>query len=99
MLHPIEIKFLGAEELTVQATAGTRLMNVCDEFNAPLLFGCRSASCGTCLIEVVDGHENLSPITDEEEIIIDVMAEGNPSARLGCQCTVNGPIVIRPLEG
>ncbi len=33
-----------------------------------------------------------------EDQIVQTTA-GNSSARLGCQCIVNGPIVIRPLEG
>jgi 2Fe-2S ferredoxin len=81
----------------LKTSAGRRFIDICDEFDTPILFGCRSASCGTCLVEVTGGMENLSPVTDEEAILLEVMAEGNPLARLACQCVVNGSISVKTL--
>lgn len=97
MTVDIEIKFEDTGKV-IQTAAGRRLVDICDEFSTHLLFGCRSAACGTCLIEVLDGQDVLSPVTEEEEVLIDALAEGNPRARLGCQCTVNGSVTIRSLE-
>jgi ferredoxin len=44
--------------------------------------------CTTCLVKVVDGAENLGPVTEKEEIM--GMDATNPEYRLGCQCSVEG---------
>lgn len=97
MSNTINIFF---EDINEQITIAPnrKLVEICDEFNTPILFGCRACSCGTCLIEVTKGQKNLNPVTDEEEILLAVMAEGNDSARLACQCIVNGSISVRLLK-
>lgn len=46
--------------------------------------------CGTCLVEVVEGLENLSPKTRREQFKL----KGRPdNIRLSCQCQVMGDIV------
>ena len=82
----------------IKTEPGRKLLDICDEFNSPILFGCRACSCSTCLIEVLQGSENLSPITESEQVLLSVMAEDNNQARLACQCIVNGSISIRNLE-
>ncbi|MEB3281082.1 MAG: 2Fe-2S iron-sulfur cluster-binding protein [Lyngbya sp.] len=47
--------------------------------------------CGTCIVEVVDGMENLSPRTDAEKRILKKKPD---SYRLACQTMVNGPVSI-----
>lgn len=47
--------------------------------------------CGTCVVDVVEGSQNLSPRTAVE----DRMLKKRPSTcRLACQATVNGPISV-----
>ena len=48
--------------------------------------------CGTCIVEVVDGIENLSPRTDAEKRILKKKPD---SYRLACQTMVNGPVTIK----
>ncbi|ERT06938.1 2Fe-2S iron-sulfur cluster binding domain protein [Lyngbya aestuarii BL J] len=48
--------------------------------------------CGTCIVEVVEGMENLSPRTDTEKRILKKKPE---SYRLACQTMVNGPVTIK----
>lgn len=48
--------------------------------------------CGTCLVEVVEGMENLSPRTAFEER---KLRRKPASYRLACQTLVNGPVVIK----
>ncbi len=81
--------------LLVTTAAGRSFIDICDEFNTPVLMGCRSASCGTCLVRITSGGENLSPVTQSEAILLDVLADGDPQARLACQCSVHGPISVR----
>ncbi|MBC8122431.1 MAG: (2Fe-2S)-binding protein [Gemmatimonadaceae bacterium] len=83
---------------TIEVKANQSLTDICDEYPNSLLFGCRDAACGTCLIEVTSGIENISPVTENERDMLDVMAEDNPRARLACQCVVLGDIRMRALK-
>ena len=48
--------------------------------------------CGTCVMEVVEGAENLSPRSDVEEVYL---ADRPASYRLSCRTTVNGDVTVR----
>lgn len=48
--------------------------------------------CGTCVVEVVEGMQNLSPRTAVEDRKLRKRPE---SCRLACQTIVNGPVTIR----
>ena len=54
--------------------------------------------CGTCVVEVVEGAQNLSPRSDVEEVYL---ADRPASYRLSCRCSVNGDVTIRtrPADG
>lgn len=47
--------------------------------------------CGTCIVEVVEGMENLSPRTEVENR---KLKKKPTSYRLACQTLVNGPISV-----
>ncbi|BAY08674.1 2Fe-2S iron-sulfur cluster-binding protein [Calothrix sp. NIES-2098] len=47
--------------------------------------------CGTCIVEVVEGIENLSPRTDVENRKLKKKPQ---NYRLACQTLVNGPVSI-----
>ena len=48
--------------------------------------------CGTCIVEIVEGMENLSPRTDFEKRVLKKKPE---TYRLACQTIVNGPIKVK----
>jgi ferredoxin len=48
--------------------------------------------CGTCIVEIVEGMEHLSPRTDFENRKLRNKPE---SYRLACQTLVNGPVKVR----
>ena len=48
--------------------------------------------CGTCVVEIVEGMENLSPRTDFEQKVLKKKPE---SFRLACQTLVNGPVSVK----
>lgn len=48
--------------------------------------------CGTCIVEVVEGLENLSEKTDFEKRKLRKRPE---NYRLACQTLVNGPVSIK----
>ena len=48
--------------------------------------------CGTCIVEILDGAESLSPRTEIEERRF----KNKPDTyRLACQTTVNGRVTVR----
>lgn len=67
--------------------------------NSPVLFGCRSGLCGTCLIEVeaINSAVTESPNADEAEAL-ELYAPGNPSARLACQFLLTTDIRVRKIQ-
>ena len=66
--------------------------------NSPLLFGCRSGLCGTCLIEVeADASATLPPSAAESEAL-EIYAPGNTKARLACQLVPIGDLRIRKIR-
>ena len=68
---------------------GEEIQKACDELGIP--FGCTEGVCGTCMIEVIEGKENLSEMTQEEK---DMGMDGD--TRLACQCTIKeGSIKIK----
>lgn len=48
--------------------------------------------CGTCIVEIVEGMENLSPRTDFEERKLKKKPQ---NYRLACQTVVNGPVSVK----
>lgn len=66
---------------------GSPIAEVCEEAGVP--FACTEGICGTCVIEVVEGMENLSDFTQEEK---DFLGEQNHE-RLACQCKINSGLV------
>lgn len=52
--------------------------------------------CGTCVIEVTEGMENLSPRTPTEERKLKKKPD---TYRLACQALVNGPVSVKTKPG
>jgi len=63
--------------------------------NSPVLFGCRTGLCGTCLVEITG---DIPPPTDEEKEVLEVLAPDNPHARLACQIDLTQDIDIKYYE-
>jgi ferredoxin len=83
------IFFAGADQFEREFPDGTPLAVAIETAGADIMFGCREGSCATCMIEVIEGAENLNPPTDAEQttLLPDELA-GN--VRLACQCRVRG---------
>ncbi len=83
----------------VELEEGANLSEHLSADNSPVLFGCRTGICGTCLIEVIDETNGaLHKRTDDELDLLPLLAPENPHARLACQIRLNADIAIRPLE-
>ena len=76
--------FIEDEEYEIQD--GDKILDTIEEAGVPI--GCSNGTCATCVIEVEEGLENLSPINESEE---EMGMEG--SSRLGCQCSIKSGTV------
>ncbi len=70
-----------------EIASGEALHEVCEEAGVP--FACTEGVCGTCVIEVVEGMENLSAFSQEEK---DFLGDQDRE-RLACQCKIQGGCV------
>ena len=67
--------------------------------NSPVLFGCRSGLCGTCLIEVEPlGVGGVEPPDADEAEALEIYAPGTPRARLACQLVLSAAVRIRKIQ-
>lgn len=76
--------------------AGTRFLEFCDEHPGLHDFGCQSGSCGTCVLALVTGAENVNPASRDESDTLE-MCTDVAGARLGCQLEIRGDCSIEPL--
>ena len=76
---------LNDEEIELED--GENLKEKCEEHGVP--FACEEGVCGTCVIEVEEGMENLTEFTQEE---LDFLGEQDVE-RLACQCRIKGGCV------
>lgn len=92
------IEFQGAgvaPAKTAEEPQGGDLLDICDRVLAPVAFSCRSASCGTCHIRILEGAEFLEEPNEEEAELLDLL-DGEGTTRLACQARVKpGPGLIR----
>ena len=61
--------------------------------NSPILFGCRTGICGTCLVLATG---DLLPPDAEEQEVLAILAPHSPHARLACQVKLTGSISLTP---
>lgn len=81
--------------LTVTIPIGTRLIEISEKVGSGIIYGCRECDCGSCMIEVTDGWENLSEASVlEENVLRENMAGRN--IRLACQVQILGNVSIKP---
>lgn len=82
----------------VDLPEGGELVDAADEVRLPIPFSCRSATCATCLIEVLEGAQWLEAPSADESELLGILA-GPPENRLACQVRVKageGVIKVRP---
>ena len=60
---------------------GENIRNACEELGVP--FQCTDGICGTCMIDIVSGENNLSNLTEQEKDL-----ERDKKHRLACQCRI-----------
>jgi ferredoxin len=65
---------------------GASIAESCEDAGIP--FSCNTGVCGTCKVEVLEGAENLSDLT-EDELTLGM----DPHNRLSCQCRIKSGTV------
>lgn len=86
------IKFMGTNYPPITLIKEAKLSEYLTVQNSPVLFGCRTGICGTCLVAV---SGQIPPPGDEEAEILAVIAPENPSARLACQLILTSDLTIK----
>jgi ferredoxin len=85
------IEFADSPFDSIEIRAGQPLAEVLTVQNSPVLFGCRTGICGTCVVGVVG---NVAAASQDELEILALYASDNPTARLACQLSVRGDVVM-----
>jgi ferredoxin len=73
-----KIMFNGNE---MEVEDNTSIKKPCQDLGVPM--GCQNGICGTCIVKVKKGMENLSQRTDSE-----LEMELEDDERLACQCKI-----------
>ncbi len=74
-------KLLTKDGKEVELEEGSDIREACEKLGVE--FGCSSGICGTCMIDVVEGEENLSELTEREKAL-----NRDKKHRLACQCKI-----------
>lgn len=81
---------------TVSVPEGGALADVIDDAGAPIPFSCRSASCASCRVEVLEGHDAFLAPDAEEREILEVVSLAPPRFRMACQAKLKpGDTLVR----
>lgn len=82
-------------ELKVEGLQGAILLDAAEEAGNFLPFGCRTAKCGVCRVEVVEG--TLTEPGTLESLTLERF-RCSENMRLACQARVDGPVTVRTVH-
>ncbi|MDD9951693.1 MAG: 2Fe-2S iron-sulfur cluster-binding protein [Zetaproteobacteria bacterium] len=85
------------DDKTIDVESNYPLINLSEEHDTSILFGCRDGACGACMVRVLEGSENLSQMEEDEQDFLETMA-AEPNERLACQCKISGDVVLEVSE-
>ncbi len=82
------------DNLTHEFEDGMALIDICEDVETELSFGCTEGSCGVCELTVLKGRENLNKFTEEEKEYL-YEEDLEKGMRLGCQLKIRkGEVTI-----
>jgi ferredoxin len=90
-----QISFPNTDRAAILVTNNSRISDSLTIQNSPVLFGCRTGICGTCLVAI---RGDIPPPDPDESEILEIFAPNNPLARLACQIIVIGDIEILEIQ-
>lgn len=91
----VTVRFPGSEFPPLTLGAGSELSAELTVENSPMLFGCRTGICGTCLCEA---EGDVPPAGADEAEVLALLAAGRPRARLACQIRLVADVALRRIE-
>lgn len=94
MSNLCKISFPGTDYPPITVQAHQNLSEHLTIQNSPVLFGCRTGICGTCLVKVIG---EISPPKLDEQEMLDTLAPDYPHARLACQLDLTANVEIRKM--
>ena len=81
------------DKKTIEVADNYALIDMSEEHDTSILFGCRDGACGACMVRVISGAENVSAMQDDERDFLETMA-AEANERLACQCKIKGDVTI-----
>jgi 2Fe-2S ferredoxin len=98
----VRLEGLSGAVRSVDLHDGGAVVDACDTSLADVPFSCRSASCGTCRVVVLEGGAFLTEAEDEELQVLDAFGVTPKKQRLACQAKVSagaiGLVRLRPVR-
>ncbi len=88
-----KVKFSNTQQ-EADAEVGSNFADITRDNGWPIAYGCENGLCGTCLIHVKEGKENVSPMEEQEEQTLEMMCMNDGDHRLACRCKINGNVDI-----
>ncbi len=89
----IVIRFLPSDR-EVEIEKGTDLLTAALENDVPIATQCKgNARCGCCLIEIIEGSNNLNKIGIDERDYLP-----RKEMRLACRARAYGPVTVRCVQ-
>ena len=85
------------DKKSIEVPLNSAIIDVCENEETSILFGCRDGACGACMIKVLQNPQHLSPMEDHERDFLETMA-AREDERLACQCKVLGDVEIEVSE-
>lgn len=82
-------------DVTVTVPVGVRVIEISDKIGSGIVYGYREGDCGTCLMKVEEGWDNLSTKSVIEDKVLRENAAGR-HFRLACQAQVLGDVTVSP---
>ncbi len=95
MTKKCKIQFVDKDYQSIELERNQNLAEYLTIENSPILFGCRTGICGTCIVAI---EGDIPPASEEEIELLEVLAPENPKARLACQIQLTNDIKITKIE-
>jgi len=80
---------------TFEVEEGSTILEAAKDHHVPIDSACGGlGACSTCHVHVLNGMENLSEMTEEEEDRLDTAEGVTLQSRLACQSRIHGDVVV-----
>lgn len=79
------------DDKSIELQDNSEIKDACEELGVE--FGCKNGFCRTCEVTVLEGYDNLTPLSENEEFISLIKPR-----RLMCQCKIKSGTVKIKIE-